>query len=90
MGRTTPTYRDLVKEKKREWSDYRAALRQKERNAFDRVFEMAIETAHAGTNQAPLYPMESIYLSILLKMELRIQELEEKINEKDDSVRYKR
>ncbi|RZN62224.1 hypothetical protein [Methanonatronarchaeum sp. AMET6-2] len=81
MGRTTPTYRDVVEKKKREWRDYRNSLRYRERVAFDRLFEMARETSHAGTNQASFNPMDSIYLSILLKMELRIMELERELDE---------
>ena len=38
MGRTNPTYRDVLRSLEDDWTDYRRALRQQDQHHFDPLY----------------------------------------------------
>jgi len=76
MGRTIPTYRLHLESILDRWTDYRRALREKDRELFDRVTEKARAHSSAASFCAHLDPVELAMLSILLEMQREIAELE--------------
>ena len=72
MGRTVPTYRMHIESILNDWMDYRRALREKDREAFDRLLDKARQHASAATYSAHLDPTDLAFLSILLEMEKEI------------------
>ena len=76
MGRTNPTYRDVLRSLEDNWSDYRRALRRPDQDRFDRLFEDARQHADAGGYLNHPNPMVVALFSMLLAHEKRIEDLE--------------
>lgn len=76
MGRTVPTFRQLLEETAAKWSKFRRALRREDQECFDRLFRHARCYTQAATYQASDNPMESVLLSIVLSQEKRLDALE--------------
>jgi hypothetical protein len=81
LGRTVPTYRNILENLVNEWQGFRKALREEDREAFDRLMEKARMHASAASYEARVDPVESIFMSILLEQEKEIGELRKKIEE---------
>ena len=81
MGRTIPTYRNILENLVNEWQGFRKALRKEDREAFDRLIEKARMHASAASYEARTDPVESMFMSILLEQEKEIGELRKKIEE---------
>ncbi len=75
MGRTIPTYRLHLESILNDWMDYRRALREKDREAFDRLLYKARQHASAASYSAHLDPTDQALLSILLEMEKELETL---------------
>lgn len=75
MGRTIPTYRIHLESILNDWMDYRRALREKDREAFDRIVSMARQHASAASYCAHIDPTILAILSVLLEMEQEIEAL---------------
>ena len=69
MGRTIPTYRLHLESILNDWMDYRRALREKDREVFDRVISKARLHASAASYCAHMDPTVLAILSVLLEME---------------------
>jgi len=76
MGRTVPTFRQLIDEAIARWSKFRRALRREDQEYFDRLFRRVRTYTQAATYQANDNPMEAILLSIALDQEKRLDALE--------------
>lgn len=75
MGRTIPTYRLHLESILNDWMDYRRALREKDREVFDRLLNKARQHASAASYSAHLDPTDLAFLSILLEMERELEAL---------------
>ncbi len=75
MGRTIPTYRLHLASILNDWMDYRRALREKDRIAFDGLLSKARQHASAASYSAHLDPTDQAFLSILLEMEKELETL---------------
>lgn len=73
MGRTVPTYRFHLESILNDWMDYRRALREKDREAFDRLLGKARQHASAASYSAHMDPTVLAILSILLETEKEIR-----------------
>ena len=73
MGRTVPTYRMHLESILNEWTDYRRALREGDREVFDRLLNKARQHASAASYAAHLDPTDLAFLSILLEMEKEVE-----------------
>jgi len=76
MGRTVPTFRQLIDDAIARWSKFRRALRREDQEYFDRLFRRVRTYTQAATYQASDNPMEAILLSIALDQEKRLDALE--------------
>jgi hypothetical protein len=76
MGRTVPTFRQLIDDAIARWSKFRRALRREDQEYFDRMFRRVRSYTQAATYQASDNPMEAILLSIALDQEKRLDALE--------------
>jgi hypothetical protein len=76
MGRTVPTFRQLIDDAITRWSKFRRALRREDQEYFDRLFRRVRSYTQAATYQASDNPMEAILLSIALDQEKRLDALE--------------
>ena len=76
MGRTVPTFRQLIDDAIARWSKFRRALRREDQEYFDRLFRRVRSYTQAATYQASDNPMEAILLSIALDQEKRLDALE--------------
>lgn len=75
MGRTIPTYRLHLESILNDWMDYRRALREKDREAFDRLLNKARQHASAASYCAHMDPTVLAILSILLETEKELEKL---------------
>ena len=75
VGRTIPTYRLHLESILNDWTDYRRALREKDRETFDRVISKARQHASAASYCAHMDPTILALLSVLLEMEREIETL---------------
>jgi hypothetical protein len=76
MGRTVPTFRQLIDDALARWWKFRRALRREDQEYFDRLFRRVRSYTQAATYQANDNPMEAILLSIALDQEKRLDALE--------------
>jgi hypothetical protein len=76
MGRSNPTYRDSLRGLEDRWSDYRRALRRRDQDHFDRLWEHAADFADAAGYQHTERNLDLVLVSIVLAQERRITQLE--------------
>ena len=88
MGRTVPTFRQLIEQTAQRWAKFRRALRREDQEHFDRLFLRVRSYTQAATYQCSDSPMEAILLSIALDQEKRLHALEERLKqgEKDHAT----
>lgn len=77
MGRTNPTHRDALRATESRWADYRRALRRRDREQFDALFEHARAHADAGGYRNHPEPMVSVLVAALVEHERRLDRLED-------------
>lgn len=77
MGRTVPSFRNLLEDIIRELSVFRRALRGEDKNAFDSLMNKAREHASSCTVAPALEPMDAIFLSILVEQQKELNSLRE-------------
>jgi hypothetical protein len=75
MGRTLPTFRNLLDAFEEEWKPYRRSLRRGEQKAFDELMGKARMHASSSMYQARANPFEAVVVSILLEMQKEIDML---------------
>lgn len=75
MGRSVPTYRQIMEDRIREWGLFRRALRKDKQNLFDGMMFRIRSLASAASYQASIDPVEMMFLCILLDQEREILEL---------------
>lgn len=79
MGRTLPTFRNVMESEILKWKGFRKALRKSEQDAFDSLMNSARNHASASSYLASLNPTEPMFLAMLLEQEKRIRHLEKMI-----------
>ena len=80
VGRTVPTFRQLIDLTAARWHKFRRALRREDQGYFDRLFRRVRRYTQAATYQAHDNPMEAILLSTALDHEKRLEALEQQQN----------
>ena len=76
MGRTVPTFVQLIQQAVERWKKFRRALRREDQPHFDRLFVRVRCYTQAATYQCHDNPMEAILLSIALDQEKRLYAIE--------------
>lgn len=73
MGRTVPSFRNLLEEIIVELSVFRRALRGEDKAAFDSLLNKARNHASSCTVAPALDPMDAVFLSILIEQQKEIK-----------------
>jgi hypothetical protein len=81
MGRTVPTFRHVVESFGWEWHEFKHALRQLDREAFDELMNHARKHADAGGNMPNPNPFEPVVMSILVEHEKIIRQLRDQLEQ---------
>ena len=76
MGRTVPTFCQMVEQTAQRWAKFRRALRHEDQEDFDRLFHRVRFYTQAATYQCHDNPMEAILLSIALDLQKRLRAVE--------------
>jgi hypothetical protein len=76
MGRTVPTFVQLIQQASDRWKKFRRALRREDQPHFDRLFVRVRCYTQAASYQCHDNPMEAILLSIALDQEKRLYAVE--------------
>src|SRR5216683_2490499 len=76
MGRTVPTFVQLIQQAADRWKKFRRALRREDQPHFDRLFVRVRCYTQAATYQCNDDPMAAILLSIALDQEKRLSAVE--------------
>ena len=79
MGRTVPTFTNLIDAELASWSKFRRGLRKEDQELFDEIFRAA--KLHLAENFYAMraVPFESMMMSILVEQQKRIKRLEEEV-----------
>jgi hypothetical protein len=78
MGRTVPSFRNVIAEEKQEWKPFRDALDKSERKEFDEMWDIPRLYVSACSSSVQLVPLHPIIISILFH---HYKELKECISE---------
>jgi hypothetical protein len=81
MGKTVPSFRMALESEIDRWSGFGRALRQPERGAFEELMDMCRGFASAGGCATNPIVFEPMAMSIMLAQQMRIRELEKKMQE---------
>jgi len=85
MGRTNPTFRDRIRGIEDDWQSFRRGLRNRDQPYFDACFDAAAAHADAAGYQNPVDPWPALLLSVTIEQQRRIDALEEKLDEEDQT-----
>ena len=77
MGRTVPTFRNIIESFGWEWNEFKKALRNIDREAFEELINHARRHAAAGSNMSNPNPFEPVVMSILVEHEKTLRKLRE-------------
>jgi hypothetical protein len=80
MGRTVPTFRQMIEFFGVEWNSFRHALRSEDQEMFDALLNHARRHAAAGHHFSHPHPFEPIVISMLLEHEKDLQRLRGKLD----------
>ena len=86
MGRTNPTYRDVLRNLEDDWQEYRRALRRQDQQHFDHLFEHARGYADAAGYLNHPQPMILVLISIALAHEQQLSDLAERVDAIEDDL----
>jgi hypothetical protein len=86
MGRTLPTYTQLIEKEREKWWRFRRALRVEDQEAFDDLFRFAKLHVASGAYASRVVPFESMLLSMLLEEHKRVKALERRLKEMEEKV----
>lgn len=81
MGKTNPTYRQLVQQWVDNYDPFKRALRRQHREPFEEMMSYAFTHACPGNALNNPTPNEPILVSICLEQQRRIEELRERVDE---------
>jgi len=85
MGKTNPTYRDTMQQKRQDYSNAERAVRTQFQPAWDQLWTHASDHADVMHIHNPRDPMEGILMSICLGQQLEIRELQERLDDLENS-----
>ena len=79
MGRTVPTFTNIIDSELASWSKFRRGLRKEDQEAFDDLFRAA--KLHLAENFYAMrtIPFESIAVSMLLEQQKRLRHLQDEL-----------
>jgi hypothetical protein len=89
MGRTLPSFRNVLEMEKAEWKPFRNALDKSERKEFDDMFDIPRLYLSACSNAAQLVPLHPIIMSILFHHYKELTEIISEVKQIETIVNHK-
>lgn len=86
MGRTNPTFRDVLRSVEDRWQPFRRALRYEDQQRFDRLLGHARTHADAAGNLNHHSPIVPVLLATALAQERQIDDLDERLDELEGEI----
>ena len=80
MGKTVPSYRQVLEHEIERWKGFRKGLREKDAEAFDRMMNACRMFASAGGMATRPILLEAMFMSILLHQEKVLTEIKERLD----------
>ncbi len=90
MGRTVPSFRPALEHEIESWKDYKRALRPEDREIFNRLMNFARIHADAGSMAARPMLSEILFISFAIEQEKKIDMLEKRIEELENTRENKK
>ena len=81
MGRTVPTFTQVIQKEVESWSKFRRGLRKEDQELFDEMFRAPRIHLAASTYTMREIPFESVAMAIMLEQRKEIRELRERLND---------
>ena len=85
MGRTVPTFTNIIDTELASWSKYRRGLHKKDQELFDDIFRAAKRHLAENFYAMRTIPFESIMMSIVIEQGKTIRDLQSKIEQLERS-----
>lgn len=79
MGRTVPTFTNIIDSELASWSKYRRGLRKEDQAIFDEIFRCARQHLAENFYAMRTIPFESIIISIALEQQKMIRRMEKRL-----------
>jgi hypothetical protein len=86
MGRTNPTFRDVLRALEDRWQPFRRALRYEDQERFDQLLTHARNHADAAGNLNHQSPVIPVLVAIAVAQERRLDELEARVEDSPSTV----
>lgn len=80
VGRTVPTYREVLKEEKKKWKEFKNSLKEEEREVFERLLEDCELHVSAGSQVKSPNPFREMVMSMLLEQQKEIRFIKKKLD----------
>lgn len=81
MGRTVPTFTQVVQQEMESWTKFRRGLRREDQEALDELFRAArMQLAGCAYAARPI-PFESMIMSMLIMQQRTLRALERRLDE---------
>jgi uncharacterized coiled-coil protein SlyX len=87
MGRTVPTFTNIIDHEVSSWAKYRRGLRKEDQQYFDDIFRCA--RIHLAENFYAMrtVPFESILMSVVIEQRKMIHQLQDRLDVLEQKVR---
>ena len=86
MGRTNPTFRDVLRALEDRWQPFRRTLRYEDQERFDQLLTHARNHADAAGNLNHQSPVIPVLVAIAVAQERRLDELEDRVEDSPSTV----
>lgn len=86
MGRTVPTFREILEKEKKKWREFKKSLKKSERKNFEKLLEDCELHVSASSQVKSPNPFREMILSILLEQEKEIDSIKKKLDKLEESV----
>jgi hypothetical protein len=86
MGRTIPTFTQVIQAEMETWTKFRRGLRKEDQEVLDELFRAARMQLASSAYAARPIPFESIVMSMLIMQQRMIKELRQQVASKGLAV----
>ncbi|MBE7410963.1 MAG: hypothetical protein L6Q54_04610 [Leptospiraceae bacterium] len=81
MGAQMPTYSNYLQSLSEEWKPFKKTLNREEQVYFDKLFAIAIQHSHAGSMQSNPFPLEVVFMTVLIQLLKDNENLKNRVKE---------
>ena len=85
MGRTVPTFTQVIQKEIESWSKFRRGLRKEDQELFDEMFRAPRIHLAASTYTMRVIPFESVAMAIMLEQRKEIVELKNRLEKLEEA-----